>query len=176
MSNVNACELPADALLRRYADGQAYTDCYVTDIPTNVSFASFVSAFYTTRLFKLERWLLGVLAKRPSSDAEAEALANADGEHFAAWHVEARAASQLLLSDFSGRTRSWLAIDPTHAGTRLFFGSAVVPAGHDTDGRARMGFVFRALLGFHRLYSVALLKAARRRVIATTIKDSSTTD
>ena len=47
--------------------------------------------------------------------------------------------------------------------TRLYFGSAVVPA-RAKDGRASLGAGFHSLLGFHRLYSHALLRAARSRL------------
>ena len=53
------------------------------------------------------------------------------------------------------------------AGTRLYFGSAVVPTRDRATGEARMGTVFRALLGFHKLYSVILLSAARSRIEAS---------
>ncbi len=46
--------------------------------------------------------------------------------------------------------------------TRLYFGSAVVPKRDSKTGEPRLGTGFRALLGFHQLYSVALLRAARR--------------
>jgi hypothetical protein len=48
--------------------------------------------------------------------------------------------------------------------TRLYFGSAVVPVVDETSGQARMGLAFKALLGFHRLYSRALLSAAHSRL------------
>ncbi|NJN00825.1 MAG: hypothetical protein HC793_04460 [Aquincola sp.] len=48
--------------------------------------------------------------------------------------------------------------------TRLFFGSAVVPRVDAQSGRRRMGVVFHALLGFHKLYSRALLSAAVSRL------------
>ena len=51
------------------------------------------------------------------------------------------------------------------AGTRLHFGSAVVPARRArSDRRAGLGALFTALLGFHKLYSRLLLKAARARL------------
>ena len=50
--------------------------------------------------------------------------------------------------------------------TRLYFGSAVVARTAD-DGHPRLGFSFRALLGFHRRYSRALLAAARTRLTTT---------
>ena len=49
-------------------------------------------------------------------------------------------------------------------GTRLYFGSAVVPVMNAATGKSEMGFVFKALLGFHKLYSRALLSAAAARL------------
>jgi hypothetical protein len=160
--------LPPEALLQRYSRSGAYADCYTLDLPAAVSHEAFVAAFYTTRLFKLERLLLGWLARRPSTDAEARALAAGQRDAFAAWTVEAREPQQLLMCDMAGRTRSWLMAAPASAGggTRLFFGSAVVPRVDRATGQASMGAVFHALLGFHRLYSRALLQAAARRLHA----------
>ena len=176
-------ELPGEALLRRYREQGAYTDCFAIDVPGQVSHAQFVEAFYTTAVFKLERLLLALLVSRPSNDAQAGELAGGQREQFAAWSVEARAPGQLLMCDFAGSTRSWLmavpvsgrdAADGAHAAngagngagnglgpgrgpaTRLYFGSAVV--------RSRQGGVFRALLGFHKLYSRILLRAAASRL------------
>ena len=76
--------------------------------------------------------------------------------------------SQLLLGDFSGRTKSWLmAVHVQDGGspcTRLYFGSAVVPARKSSGGRAGLGFFFTALLGFHKLYSRILLRSATGRL------------
>jgi hypothetical protein len=150
--------------------GGAYADCYVTEVARPVSHAEFVEAFYTTAVFKLERFLLRWLARKPSTDADARQLASGSLGAFAAWNVEARGTDQVLLSDFTGRTRSWLMIASVNngaaaAGTRLYFGSAVVPVVSDRSGRSGLGFTFRALLGFHKLYSRVLLRAARRRLI-----------
>jgi hypothetical protein len=49
-------------------------------------------------------------------------------------------------------------------GTRLYFGSAVVPVHSLKRGRTSLGPVFTALLGFHKLYSRVLLRAAERRL------------
>ena len=57
---------------RKYARSGAYTDCFHTDILDNVSLPQFVEAFYTTWLFKLERFILQLLVKKPSTDAEAK--------------------------------------------------------------------------------------------------------
>lgn len=128
--------------------------------------AEYVEAFYTTAVFRLERWLLRWLVSRPSTDRQARDLASGTLDRFAAWRVEGRAADQLLLCDFRERTRSWLMSAPwlDGRGTRLYFGSAVVPVPDRRSGRSRMGPAFRALLGFHKLYSRVLLRAAARRL------------
>jgi len=166
MVSIQACELPDDALLRKYLHGGAYADCYFTDVAQPVSQAEYVEAFYTTAVFKLERLLLRWLVSRPSTDLQARELASGQRTTFAAWSVEASKADQLLLSDFQGRTRSWLMSVPApgNQATRLFFGSAVVPLVDRRTGEARMGFGFRALLGFHKLYSRVLLRAAAARL------------
>jgi hypothetical protein len=166
MTSIQACELPDNALLRRYLSGGAYADCYVTEVARVISHAEYVEAFYTTAVFKLERLLLSWFVARPSTDVQAGELASGKRTSFAAWSVEARAPDQLLLSDFQGRTRSWLMSAPASNNqiTRLFFGSAVVPIVNRRTGEARMGFAFRALLGFHKLYSRVLLRAAAARL------------
>ena len=161
---VRPAELPPDALLQRYrADGH-YTDCYATEIGRAVSLAEYVAAFYTTWLFRLERWILRVAVSRPSSDADAAALARGEREDFAAWTVEARRPDELLLTEFTGRTRSWLRATPAAGGTRLYFGSAVTTVRDPETGRAGLG-AHGSLLPLHRLYSRRLLAAARRRLL-----------
>jgi hypothetical protein len=165
MSHVTPCPLPDAALLRRYADGPGYADCFVTEMAGTVSQASFVEAFYTTPLFKTERMLLALFAARASTDAQAALLAAGSVASFAAWRVEARNNEQLLLADFTGRTRSWLMTvqRPEQASTFLYFGSAVVP-GAGVAGKHRLGFPFDTLLRFHQLYSRLLLQSARARI------------
>jgi hypothetical protein len=126
-----------------------------------------VEAFYTTSIFKVERWLLARFLARPSTDAEARQLATGNSGTFAAWSVEQRTAGQLLLA--AGQTRSWLMAVPGEAGrpaAKLYFGSAVVPAGRTGAGAGAsgMGWQFRALLGFHKMYSRVLLAAACRKL------------
>ena len=140
-----------------------YTDCYSLEVDRNVSLERFVYAFYTTWLFKLERRILQ-LAGRPSTDDQALAVASQTADHFAAWEVEQRSENQILLSDYAGRTRSWMMIETTATGTRLYFGSAVVPSSRSPNGKPRLGAAFTLLLGFHKLYSRALLSLAARRV------------
>jgi hypothetical protein len=112
--------------------------------------------------------LLAWFVSKPSSDAQARQLAAGELDTFAAWVVEGRSVDQLLMSDFSGRTRSWLMVaagpGDAPATTRLYFGSAVVPIRDKTSGQPRMGAAFRAMLGFHKLYSRVLLRAACSRL------------
>lgn len=163
-------ELPPEALLHSYREAGAFVDCYICELEGEVALPAFVEAFYTTRLFKLERFILRWLAGRPSTDAAATQLAEGSADSFAAWRVESRKANQLLLADFMGRTKSWLMVAPvtgSHADpmTRLHFGSAVVPLTKPgTGARRSMGIAFHALSGFHRLYSRLLLGAARARL------------
>lgn len=169
MNAIQAGELPQDALLQKYKQQGDYTDCYFTEVPRNISYAEYVEAFYTTWLFKVERAILSLLVSKPSTDLQAELLAAGEADNFAAWSVEGRAPDQLLMCDFQGRTRSWLMSVPgegsTSPGTRLYFGSAVVADVDPVSGRRSFGFMFHALLGFHRLYSRALLNAVRARLL-----------
>jgi hypothetical protein len=74
----------------------------------------------------------------------------------------------VLMSDVTGRTRSWFmaAPVPDEASDRtlLYFGSAITAARKGTAGRMTIGPVFKALTGFHILYSRALLAAAEKRI------------
>ncbi len=161
MIDIQAGKLPDEALLKHYEQQEAYTDCYYMELPRRISQSEYVQAFYTSRLFRLERAILAIVARRPSSDEQARQLAEGETETFSAWNVEGRTQNQLLLCDHLGRTRSWLMSEPTDDGygTRLYFGSAVVPIGASASGRKSFGFGFHALLGFHRIYSRALMRS-----------------
>ncbi len=152
-------------MLGRYADAGAYTDCFATEVRTRVSLEAYVEAFYTSAAFRPERLVLALVDKA-SNDADVQRLARGESETFAAWSVEARAPDQVLLRDFLGRTRSWLMAMPIEGGTRLYFGSAVIPVGPGS-GPGRLGFPFNALIGFHQIYSRVLLGGARGRVLKT---------
>ena len=167
-SKIEECELPEDALLRRYVDSGDYTDCFATNISRSVSLEQFVEAFYTTVVFKSERLVLAWFASRPSSDREARQLAAGDREEFAAWSVEDRNESQLLLSDYRGRTRSWLMVaqvnDSAPPRSRLYFGSAVVKTEDRGTGTRSISPLYRSVLGLHRFYSRVLLANAASRM------------
>jgi len=148
---IEASALPESALLQKYVHSGAYTDCFSTEVRGDVSLAEFVEAFYTTWLFKLERFILRVAISKPSTDDEARQVAQGEIETYAAWRVEGRAEQQLLMSDFRDHTRSWFMTTPG----RLYFGSAVVPKDRPS---------YKLLLGLHRIYSRALLATAKSRL------------
>jgi hypothetical protein len=167
MPGVSTCPLPTGALLNRYEEGH-YTDCFFSDVPGAVSLLQFVEAFYTTWLFRTERFILKWLVSRPSTDMQARQLALGELNSFAAWTVEDRNEDQLLMNDFREKTRSWLMVVPVQdqgaSQTRLYFGSAVISTEQKKDGALQMGKSFNVLLGLHKLYSRALLKTAGNRL------------
>jgi hypothetical protein len=163
-SSIITSELPAAALLRRFIQAGAYTDCYFTEVPQSISLPAYVEAFYTTWIFKLERWLLTHAVNKPSNDLDAQRVARAEIDYFAAWTVEDRAPDQLLMCDYVRRTRSWFMLVPIDGGTRLYFGTAVVPV-RRKSGELTLGSAYSALMGFHKVYSRILLQAARSRLL-----------
>lgn len=158
---IRSLPLPENALLGAHARDGHYTDCFAADVPATVSHAQFVEAFYTTWVFKLERWILRWTIARPSTDEQARQLAAGTLKAFSAWAVEARADNQVVMRDqFTRRTCSWLMVAPLPGGgTRLYFGSGVSP-----KRGGGLGLNFGLMLGFHKLYSRILLAAARRRL------------
>lgn len=156
--------IPEDALHARYAGEGAYLDCYVAELDRKVTPEAFIEAFYTTWLFKLERRILSWSIHKPSTDSQARELARGQRREFAAWVVEERSDDQLLMCDFLGATRSWLRTTPQGAATRLYFGSVVTARRNARSGRMALGWRYRLLLGFHKLYSRGLLSAARAKL------------
>jgi hypothetical protein len=163
---VHAAPAPKHSLIAPFARLPGhYTDAFATDVSGDIDLSDFIRAFYTTPLFRAERGVL-TLAGTGGSDSEVERLADGTGERFAAWTVEARRDDEILLADISGRTKSWLAVAEKGAGTRLRFGSVIVPT--DRGGGPSLGPFVTALIGPHRVYSRALLAAAARRITAAT--------
>lgn len=166
MSSIRACPLPNGSLLIADHNRGDYTDAYRVEVDGAISHARFVAAFYTTWLFKLERWILAWAVSKPSTDAQARQLAAGSIDAFAAWTVERRAPDQVLMVDFNGATKSWLMVQPLADAkqpmTQLWFGSAVVA--RRRSGSGGMPWGYRVLMGFHRLYSVLLLRAAASRL------------
>lgn len=160
MLSIDKIPIPANTMLNKYTlITGGYTDCYMTEISRTVPFPEYILAFYTTPLFKLERSILLTVSK-PSTDHQAGQLADGLTERFAAWTVESRNGNEILLCDFLSRTRSWLMMRSDGMQTQLYFGSAVVPK----TGEASLDVGFRAMLMFHKVYSVLLLYAAKSRL------------
>ena len=162
--------LPEYSLLFAYHAKVDYTDCFTVDVAGDVSQQQFVTAFYTSRLFKVERFILKWLAAKPSTDRQAGLLASDSIDSFAAWTVEGRKPNQLLVCDYQGRTQSWLMVESVTAGpgaaTRLFFGTGVVSTTDRRTGHKTMPLLFRLLLGFHRRYARELLRSAVTKLAA----------
>ena len=152
---VAEAQLAPGALLERYRTQGGHVDCYVAEVQRNVDLGQFITGFYTSRAFRPERWLLGALLGKRADDSDIAKLASGQTTRFSAWSVEDRRGDEILLCDFQSRTRSWLKVLPIEGGTRLHFGSAVVPSETRADR-----LVFGALLGFHRWYSRTLLRSA----------------
>ncbi|MEO5706508.1 MAG: hypothetical protein ABIT10_09385 [Alteraurantiacibacter sp.] len=156
-----AVEVPAGSQLARYREQGAYTDCFVALVDRPVTLSQYLAAFYNSRAFRPERWVIGALLHRPAGSDEVAALAEGRTQAFSAWTVEARAKHEILLCDFKQRTRSWLMVVPMGNGTQLRFGSAVMPQASRLD---RM--IFAALTGVHRCYSRCLLRSAAASLAA----------
>jgi hypothetical protein len=164
--------VPDDALLRTYRGGARpehwghHGDCFSVTVDRPVSLSDLVFSFYTSRVFRVERFILRLLAGAPSTDGEARAVAQGSGTSFAVWRVGQRTATQLLMCDRYEKTRSWFRVVPLDGGhTMLQFGSAVSAKPDRRTGVAASGVVFRLLMGFHVQYSQILLNAARRGVM-----------
>ncbi len=168
MYKVLSKELPAIALSKDYEAKGSYVDCFYLDVPAKITFEEYVEAFYTTPLFKLERKILALVVRKPSTDEQAKALAKGERTQFSSWNEEARGENQILMSDFMNKTRSWLMVEDLSEAnqpkTRLYFGSVVVPP-QTKEGPGSFGFLFRATTGLHVFYSKALLKAAGKQCI-----------
>ena len=168
MLSIEKCAILPQTLLSKYSLDGMYADSYCTEIKGQISLSVFVFAFYTTRLFKVEQFILAHVAQRPSNDVQAKELADGAINKFAAWNVESRNDNELLMCDILGRTRSWFMVNHLTTGdnkkTHLYFGSAVVPRKDPKTGKTSLGFVFRILLGFHKIYSFLLLYFARKKV------------
>ena len=158
---VRPCGVPREALLDAYVERPgAYTDCFELLHPVEVDLEAFITAFYTTRLFRLERLVLTIPLRHYPRDSEVAALASGRSETFAIWRVEARRERDILLCDLAGGTRSYFAVAPREGGqARLLFGSAVVPPKDRPLSR-----MVQWLTPAHRLYSKGLLAAAQKRL------------
>ena len=73
--------VPVDALLKTYRGGlnperwDGYGDCFSVSVDRAVNLGEFVFAFYTSRVFRIERWLLRAFIGARSNDQDARGLA-----------------------------------------------------------------------------------------------------
>ncbi|MBQ0932114.1 hypothetical protein KAK07_19855 [Ideonella sp. 4Y16] len=162
---VVAAPLPEAALLRAYAERGALVDCWALTLPHSLDLTDYLLGFAHSWLFQLERRVLG-WAGHPTTASDVQALAMGSAQDFAIWRVEARVRDQLLMAVQGGRIRSWwMAERLPGGGTRLLFGSALLPRpGH---GRWQRFGLAGALVGLHHAYARALLAAAARRLTAS---------
>lgn len=157
-----AAPLPDGALLRAYAERGALVDCWAVELPQTLDLTDYLLGFAHSWLFRLERRVLG-WAGRPTTASDVQALAMGSAQDFAFWRVEARVRDQLLMAVQGGRIRSWWMVERLpQGGTRLLFGSALLPRPGAAPGQ---GFgLAGALVGLHHAYARALLAAAARRL------------
>jgi len=172
MAFVEEQPVPYDALLKTYRGGDRpelwgqYGDCFSVRADRAVTLSQWVFSFYTSPLFRIERFILNLLAGTPSTDQQAWSLAEGRRETFAVWAVGARTTDQLLMCDRYGKTRSWFRVVPQlSGGTELQFGSAVASR-RRPDGTSGMTGRFQILLSFHKIYSRLLIGAAKIRVMS----------
>lgn len=160
---VQPIPVPGDSLLAALqAERAGFADAYALRLPRRVGLADFLEAFYTSALFRKERWLLARWGY-PSLDTQARALAQGEATRFSAWNLHARRDGELLMLDAHESTGSWFRAQALgDGGTQLCFGSVVFARRFAADGRPRFGLLFHLLLPLHRLYSGALLRAAAR--------------
>ncbi|MFT6876753.1 MAG: hypothetical protein ACI9XK_004894 [Granulosicoccus sp.] len=174
--NVNPTEVPDDSLLAQYrieSTGKVannYCDCYSIVVNRKIDLDEFVYAFYTSTIFRFERKILAIVLGIPSTDENAKQLSLGQADCFSAWTVETRLDNEILLWVRKSRTGSWFMVreneEPVAGGTELLFGSVVLP-GKDQKG---FGILFHSLMGFHKLYSKALLYSAKKRL--TVLQDN----
>ena len=169
MSKVEQVPPPAGSFLGKVGQGEGvYTDCFEVGIAADVSFADYITAFYTTPIFRAERLILRLFARAPATDAEARQVGTGEADRFAVWRVAERADNQLLMR--AGRTSSWFMLVPPSSEqdteTTLMFGSVVMPVVDPKTGHPKLGRGVEALLWPHVFYSRLLLSAARHRLLS----------
>ncbi len=164
MFSVKSCPIPDNVYLARYQEqSRSYTDCFSVDISRRVSLSEFISVFFNTFLFRMERRVLSVFSS--STHQDVVDLATGSSDSLALWSVEARDDDQLLLSFGKGDVHTWLMVLPgvdgadssrLYFGTGLHFGSTIIPEYKAGEG-ARLSTVYYPFIGCHRIYARLLL-------------------
>ena len=169
MSKIIEAEIPSHALSAKYLEEGAFVDCYYIEIPEEITLDKYIEAFYTTPLFKVERTILSIATFKSATDRDAAELSLGKSSSYSIWTVESRKSNQVLLCDFTRKTRSWLMVKTSKNEdsviSRLFFGSVVVPSKVSESGHASFGLLFHLFSRFHLSYSKALLNAAYKKLL-----------
>ena len=156
-------DVPSGSLIAQFgADPDYYADAFTARARPGIDLREFLAVFYRTLPIRAERQVLR-LAGHGSNDEDVTRLTNDDADRFAMWSVESRRADEILLSDLSGRTKSWLKVEPVEGATQLWFGSILVPF-QQKNGGFGIGGLATALIGPHRFYSRVLLRSAAKRL------------
>lgn len=167
MLSIEKCAVLPDSLVASYSEN-GYADSYRTEISGHISLEDFVFGFYTTALFRLERFILTWTVQKPSNDQQARDLIEGKTNKFAAWTIENRRQNELLMCDMLERTRSWFMVNQIgtkeNPRTQLYFGTGISPATKGKAEKSSIGLFFIALLPFHKLYSVLLLYSAKMKL------------
>jgi hypothetical protein len=170
MLSIEKCEVIPNTLVASFLE-KGYADSYRTEVDGHISMKDYVYKFYTSPLFKLERFILTWSVRKPSTDMQAKEISEGNTNKFAAWTLEDRRENELLMRDMADRTRSWFMVN--HLGTKenpktqLYFGTGISPSPKRNTEKSSIGFFFTALLPFHKAYSVLLLYFAKRQLIQT---------
>ena len=177
MTNICSADIPDGSLLAEYNDirdgkiAENFCDCYSVTVNGIICLEELVYAFYTCPVFAIERRILAIVLGVPSSDEYARQLSTGQCNRYLAWTVENRREHEMLLRFPKSHTGSWFMVRHTVEDgldrTELLFGSVVFPKKSNTG----FGLIFHCLSGFHRLYSAALLKSAKKRVITLRTSD-----
>lgn len=172
-SEVTRSDIPAGTLIAACmpvevaSREQTHLDCFRAELDGAISLEDFVRAFYTTWLFRSERFVLK-LARMPSTDEDLDSLLLGTRKKFAAWTVEQRSDNELLMCDVASKTKSWFMVEPgadaSSARTVVYFGTVVVATAHRRTGEPDLGVVFRLFMPAHLLYGRSLLITACSRL------------
>ena len=90
MARVSACEVPEGSLLAQYGGAGDYRDCFVREVPGEVTLEQYIERFYSSMAFAQERMILSLIGRAKGWDASGDAiraLARGEAERFAAWEV-----------------------------------------------------------------------------------------
>ena len=71
MTTVTACEVPEGSLLAQYGGPGDYRDCFVREVPGEVSLEAYIERFYSSMAFAPERMILSLVGRAKGWDASA---------------------------------------------------------------------------------------------------------